>query len=145
MARSRHAITCSSEVGEKSGCALGAGDLTGSPCGRPGRNPVVDDDDDAILHALTRTFTAISVSPSLEFDALPRLDRPHLRGRESGPTDDVVVDHTHPRLTDGPHREFGLERYPELADQDDVERSVEGAGHLGGDRHAPARQPQDDG
>ena len=48
-----------------------------------------------------------------------------------------------PVLADGAHGQLGLERHPELADDDDVQRRAEGAGDLERDRDTAPRQAKD--
>ncbi len=56
----------------------------------------------------------------------------------------MAIGDPHPVLADCPHGQLGLERHADLADNDHVQRRAQRAGHLRGDRHAAARQAEDD-
>ena len=58
--------------------------------------------------------------------------------------DHVLIEHDHAAAGDGPHRQLFVARQPELADEEDVERCVQGPGDLVGDRHAAPGQRQHD-
>ena len=79
----------------------------------------------------------------MDLGAFSCLGRGELAGGDRGGADDLAVDDPHPVLTDGAHGQLGLERHPELADDDDVQRRAEGAGDLEGDRDTPPRQAKD--
>jgi len=52
------------------------------------------------------------------------------------------VDDPHPVLPDRAHAQLGLERHPELAHDDDIQRRAKRPGHLRRDRDAAPRQAQ---
>jgi hypothetical protein len=58
--------------------------------------------------------------------------------------DKCLVYHLDTTRGDGSHCEFRVTRDAELANQEDVERQTEASGDLGRNRHAAARQRQDD-
>ena len=82
--------------------------------------------------------------PALELGALGRLDGGELLGAGPDGRDDVVVEDAHAALADRPHAELLVPGRAELAHDDHVERCAEGAGDLGGDGHAAARQAEHD-
>jgi hypothetical protein len=66
---------------------------------------------------------------TLDLRTCPSLDRRELVGRDAGAAQDVVVQDTHALFADGSHRELGLERHTQLANDHDVERRPEPSGH----------------
>ena len=72
----------------------------------------------------------IQMSAALELLPLVGLDLCERDGVDVRVAHDVVVDHTDTVLADRPHRELGLGREPDLADQDHVERYMQHDGHF---------------
>jgi hypothetical protein len=56
--------------------------------------------------------------------------------------DELIVEHAHATGGDRPHRQLLIAGDAKLADDKDIERRSEPAGHLIGNRHAAARQRQ---
>lgn len=122
-----------------------ARDLACHPRGRTRRDPVVDDDRRTTIEGERVAPPAQATDPHLELRALQLLDRAHLALGDPGAGDEVLVEHLVPTFADGAHRELGLERQPELAHHDDVERGAEGSGHLDGNRDTtPGHTEHDD-
>jgi hypothetical protein len=57
--------------------------------------------------------------------------------------DDLGVDDPHPVLSDRAHAQLGLERHPELAHDDHVQRRAQRLRHLERDRDPAPRQAKD--
>ena len=125
------------------GRPLHPGDLAGGPGRRPGGDAVVDHHRDPAVQALARPAAAEAPGAAFQLGTFSCLDRGQLAGGDPGGADDLAVDDPHPVLADGAHGQLGLERHPQLADDDDVERRAEGAGDLEGDRDAAPRQAKD--
>jgi hypothetical protein len=125
------------------GRSLRAGDLAGGLGGRPGGDAVIDHHRNPAVKRLPRPAAAEAPCAAFELGAFSCLDRGQLVLGDPSEADDLAVDDPPPVLADGSHAQFGLERHPKLADDDDVERRAEAAGHFVGDRDAAARQAKD--
>ncbi len=65
--------------------------------------------------------------------------------RHAGPADHLVVDDPDTALADRPHGQFRLERHPQLAHHDHVQRRAKRPSHLEGNRDpAPGQAEHDD-
>ena len=122
------------------GRALGPGDLAGGPRRRPGCDPVVDHHRDTAAQRLTWPAMPVAKRAALQFTAFPCLHRGQLIRGDPAPLDDLLVQNTHPVLTDGPHAQLRLKRHPELAHHDHIQRRAERPGHLKSHRDAAPRQ-----
>ncbi|BDZ46780.1 hypothetical protein GCM10025866_26890 [Naasia aerilata] len=91
-----------------------------------------------------RTAAAVAVGTPGQLHPLGGLDRVELLGTHPEASDDVAVQHAHAALADGSHRELGIERRAELADEEDVEGRTEHPCHLGRHRHTAAGEPEHD-
>lgn len=80
---------------------------------------------------------------ALPFRLLFTRDRLDHRLWNSVRAHDIVAEHTDTPRRDGAHRVLGMPGHTQLADQEDVERSVEDFGDLERDGHATTRQRQD--
>ena len=122
--------------------AVRPGDLAGRPGGGACRDAVIDDDRDATVQRLTRPARPVERRARRHLRLLAFPDRGHLGGGHAGLPDHLGVDHEHPVLADGAHRQFRLGGHAELADDNHVERRAEGHRDLARDRHAAARQAE---
>ena len=93
-----------------------------------------------------RTERAVPEANGTQFElaAFTLLDGRELVRRHPRGTDDFVVQDAHAALADRTHRELGLERNTELADEDHVEGRSEFCGNLVRDGNPAARQTEDD-
>jgi hypothetical protein len=126
------------------GGPVGPCDLAGGPRRRAGRDAIVDDHRHSVDEVDPRRCRAEPVCSPLELFALALLDAGEIGVGGIDETHDLVVDHANAVLADRPHCEFGLVGAPDLADDDDVQWSAERLTDLEGDRHATARQAEDD-
>jgi hypothetical protein len=63
------------------------------------------------------------------------LDLGEIRRRDGAELQHIVVEYPRAVFADRAHRDFGLARKAELADDEHIERRIECLGHLGGDRY----------
>ena len=124
---------------------MGAGHLAGGPGGGAGGDAVVDDQGQPVLQGDPRPVAAQPLRPGLQLGAAGPLQLLHLVAGEPGAGQHVPVDDEDAVLADRPDRQLGLERHPELADQDHVERRAQSPGDLEGHGDTAPRQAQDDG
>jgi hypothetical protein len=120
------------------------GDPAGGARRGSGGDAVIDDDGDPAGQRLARPGSPVTRRAGCHPRLLTRLHRGQLVRTHPGLPDDRAVDHPHPVLPDGAHTEFGLERYPELADHDHIKRRAQRPGHLQRNRDAAPRQAEHD-
>ncbi|OHV57552.1 hypothetical protein BCD48_42925 [Pseudofrankia sp. BMG5.36] len=126
------------------GSAGGPDNLAGRGGGRPGGDPVVDHDHDPAGQRCPRPGTPEPAGPTVQLHPLLGLDRGKLLRGDAGQPQDLVVDDQHTALGDGAHRQLGLERDTQLANQDDIQRGTQRLRHLIGDRDTTTGQPDND-
>ena len=119
--------------------------LAGGACSRAGGDPVVHNDGAAALEVEPGAAFSIARGAPIELTALPLLDRLELDRADGARPDGFLVLHPYPVLSDGPHRQLGLERNTQLSHDDDVEGCAQNQTHFSSDRHAATGQPEDDG
>jgi hypothetical protein len=103
--------------------ARSSGHLTG--CGGSGSrgDPVVHDDRRPSGERPALAPGAKLCGAALELLPFAILDGADLVRRDPGSGDELTVDDANAAFTDGPHGQLRLGRHPELANEDDVERS----------------------
>ena len=111
---------------------------------RAGRDPVVDDDDGLATNRQPRAIAVVDVVAPFQLDALARGDLFDHIGRDAEGGDRLVAQHSHAPCGDGADRKFGMPGGAELPDEEHIERRTECVGDFERDRHASARQGQDD-
>ena len=117
----------------------------GTPPGPSTRgDPVVDHDDGPAGERTRGRPRRKRRTRSLELGPLPALDGGELGLGDPGLGHHLVVDDEHPSLAERPHRQFGLEGDPKLAHDQDVERGVQGQGHLVGHGNPAPGEADDD-
>jgi len=114
------------------------------PHRRAGGQAVIDEDHGAAGEIRIRAVAPVRALAPVQFREFPCRDAIDRAVVERQPADDVVVDHAHAAARDGAHGEFLVARHAEFADDEYVERRAERPGDLGGDRHAAARQAEND-
>jgi hypothetical protein len=112
---------------------------------RAGRDSVVDQNDGAAGHGGRRPVAAVERLPPRQFAGFPRDRVVQEAGRDAEGGEDRLVAVDDPAGGERTHGEFRVAGHAELADDEDIEGQAEGAGHLGADRDASARQGQDEG
>ena len=148
-----HAICFGSElldhIGRRDGDGHGDGRRTVGPRHenrgahrRTGRNPIVDDHDRPTSGRFTRMSRADRAETPVEFESFVRLDGSQLLLTDVGRPDHIRIEHQLAALTDRTHRQFRLERDPQFAHDDHVERRLNRIGDLGRNRDTTARQPE---
>ena len=127
--------------------ALGT-ELTRNPAGgerrRAGRHPVVDENRGLAVQASCGARRSGTNGTPFELRGVRVARRSRLVRRHPRGTDDFVVQDAYAALADRTHRELGLERHTELADEDHVEGRCELCGNLVRDGNPAARQTEDD-
>ena len=123
---------------------VGPGHEARRPGRRPRGDPVVDHDDGPAGERDQGATPAQAPHPVLELGPLPALDGGELGLGDPGLGHHLVVDDEHPSLAERPHRQFGLEGDPKLAHDQDVERGVQGQGHLVGHGNPAPGEADDD-
>jgi hypothetical protein len=123
---------------------MGAGNLTGGPCGGARGNAVVDDDGAPTVEVEPWTVAPVLPSAPFQLDALVPLDGVDVEAVEAGGAQDILVLYANSLLTDGSHRKLGLEGDPQLPDHDDVERRTKDLRDLEGDGHSATWQSEHD-
>ena len=114
------------------------------PHRRPGGETVVDEHDHAVAQVGRRAVAAVRTLAALELDPLPlRHLLDHVVAEAQLP-DELLVEHARSAARDCPHRQLGLPRMAELADEEDVERCSERPRDLARHGHTAARQAEDD-
>jgi hypothetical protein len=94
----------------------------------------------AAVKRLARPAAAVAQGTAVQLGPLSCLDRGQFLLGDPGDADDFRVEDLYAVLADGAHAQLWLERHPELADDDDIQRRAQGTGDLEGDRHAAARK-----
>ena len=119
-------------------------DLASSPGRGPGGDAVVDHHGGPAGQRLARSADPVTRGAGIHLCLLERLHRGQLIRRHPRRPDDLAVDHPYAVLPDGAHPELGVERHPELADHDHIQRRTERPGHLERDRDTAPRQAEHD-
>ena len=125
-------------------CAVCSGDVAGGAGGRAGGDAVVDEHRGTAGEVDARCGPAELVGPPLQLLALASFDSGEVGLGGPGETDDLVVDDADTIFADRPHRQLGLTRDSDLADDDDVEGRVERLRDLERNGDAAPREPEYD-
>jgi hypothetical protein len=110
---------------------------------RPGRQPVVDQNHRASGHGGRGAAGPVEPLAPGELDALLCGDPGHLLLVQPQLRDQLLREHPNLSARDRPHRELLLPRHTQLAHEQGIERGVERASDLGGDRHSAPRKAED--
>ncbi len=117
-------------------------DLAGGPgCGSSG-NAIIYHDRDPPVQRLARPPGPVARGAGFHRSLLPHLGRRQIVFRYTGRESDRGVDDPHPVFSDCAHAQLGLQRHPELAHDDDIQRRAQRLRHLERDRHSAPRQAQ---
>ncbi len=109
-----------------------------------GRQAVVHDDRRASCELDRRPAAAVALELAREFGRRPFGRAVELLDADHEGADRVTVQDPHATLGDRSHPELGIPGRTDLADQQHIERRLEGARDLVGDGHAPAWQREHD-
>ena len=118
------------------------GDLAGGPGRGPGGDAVIDHHGHPPVQPPARPPGPVARGAGFHCRLLPRLDRRQLVLRHPAGLRDLGVDDPHPVLPDRAHAQLGLERHPQLAHDDDIQRRAQRPGHPERDRDPAPRQAQ---
>ncbi len=124
--------------------AVRPGHLTRRLSRRAGGDTVVDDQRDAARQGKSLAPAAVELGPAPQLRQLLAFDSGDIRIGQSGVTQDIVVEHPHSVFTDRTECQLRLIRHAELADHQHVEGGTQRLGDLERDRHAAARQTEND-
>ena len=121
-----------------------AGRLQRGAHGRAGGDTVIDHDRDAPGNWSALTICKIALTPALDFGEFALTGGFELLFADAGQGNNVFIAHDHRLrpINDRAHRQLGLKRHADLADKDQVERSIKRPRDFGRDRHASARQSE---
>ena len=109
---------------------------------RARRNPVIDEDHGLLLQSERRPSGPIGELAARELGSFPRDNRVEITRVESEPRDGFIVVDDDVAGSDGPDREFRIERRTELAYEKHVERRRERASDFEGNGDAATRQAE---
>ena len=121
------------------------GRLTGGPGGGSGGDTVVDHHDGAAGDRQRRPALAQHLRAAGDLADRDLLDGGVLLRADPGRADDGLVHDPRALLADRAHGQLGVAGDADLADDQDVQRGVQGLCHAHRDGDAPAGQAQDDG
>jgi hypothetical protein len=88
--------------------------------------------------------SSVEAIPAFELEILASRNLVDCRLRDAELLDEVFVEHADAAARDRPHRELGMARDAELADNEHIHRSPKRPGDLERHRHPAAGQPQHD-
>src|SRR5262249_39048479 len=111
---------------------------------RPGRQPVVHENDHAI--ADDGGTTTLTIQDVATFELQPLADRDLLDQYVRNPeiVNKVAAENLDAALGDGTHGEFRVTRYAEFAYEEHIQRRLESHRHLVCDGNPASREPEDD-
>src|SRR5438552_10902580 len=110
--------------------------------GGAGGEAVVDEDDDFVMELGRRAVVTVEALAALELLALTGGDLVDERAWDAEAVDDVAIQNLDPAGGDRAHGELLMAGHAQLADDEHVERSVEGLGDFQGNGYSPARQSE---
>jgi hypothetical protein len=110
-------------------------------------DPVIDHDGDPPRNVGAPALSEIALPPPFDLGKLGVANRVEFRLLDAGKRDDLIVaDHQRiAGIRDCTHCQFGLVRNADLAEENEIERCVEGRRDLCGDRHPATGKRQDNG
>jgi hypothetical protein len=117
--------------------------LNGSPHGRAGGKPIVNENDKPVAQFSQRTAAPVLSLAAVQFGQFLTRDRFDRACRDSVPPNDLVIQHTHTARCDGAHCELRVSRHSQLPDDEDVEGRAKRFGDFERHRNTAARQRED--
>jgi len=112
---------------------------------RPRRCSIVDEHDHFVGKFRQSRGPSVSLLPALELTLLSLDDRRQITRVQTKLLEHPMVVDDDTAAGNAPDRELWIERRPELADHEHVDRRSDGSRDLAGNRHATARQTENDG
>src|SRR6266700_1777431 len=107
-----------------------------------GRNSIIHEYDGTTLYVISRAVSTVEAFAPLQFLLLLCCDLiDHLAGYIQE-LHDIGIEYAHAARRDGPHRQFFLPWYTKLADDHDIQWSMERSGHFKCNGNAATRQSQ---
>lgn len=107
-----------------------------------GREAIIDEDDAALREIGRRAFAAVEGFAAEEFGGFACDDCGDDVFGDSFGGDERIVEQLNASAGDGADGEFGIGGMADFADEENVERKIEGTGDFGGDRNAAARKSE---
>lgn len=118
------------------------GDLTCHHRCRAGRDAVIDHDGCTAGERHPPPVASIQTRSTIKFGTFALLNDFEIPFADAGESHNLIVDHPGVVLADRPQSQLRLERHSQLADQDHIQRNIEGLGDLSRHRNPAAGRPR---